>query len=227
MTYIMRRAELASKIDYALLGPDTSAARVKELCKEAARYKVACVCVNPCYVALAKSELKDSSVKVCTVIGFPHGASHPEAKVFEAKQALLDGADELDMVINIGALKSKDYRAVLEEIRAVREEAKKGAKEIVLKVILETALLNDEEKVAGCILAKAGGADFVKTSTGFGPRGATVEDIALMRKAVGEGMGIKAAGGIKDHETALAMLKAGATRLGTSSAVKIIEEAPA
>jgi len=222
----MRRAELASKIDYALLGPDISAAQVKELCQEAARFKVACVCVNPCYVALAKSELKDSTVKVCTVIGFPHGTSHPEAKVFEAKQALLDGADELDMVINIGALKSKDYRTVLEEIRAVREETQRGAKQIVLKVILETALLNEEEKVAGCILAKAGGADFVKTSTGFGPHGATVEDVALMRKTVGAEMGIKAAGGIKDYEAALAMIKAGANRIGTSYAIKILEEAP-
>lgn len=224
---IMRRTELASKIDYALLGPDISAAQVKELCKEASRYKVACVCVNPCHVALAKSELKDSSVKVCTVIGFPHGANHPEAKVFEAKQALLDGADELDMVINISALKSKDYRTVLEEIRAVREETRKGAKEILLKAILETALLNEEEKVAGCILAKAGGADFVKTSTGFGPAGATIEDVALMRKTVGAEMGIKASGGIKDYETALAMLKAGANRLGTSAAAKILQEAPA
>lgn len=222
----MRRAELASKIDYALLGPDILATQVKELCKEAARYKFACVCVNPCYVALAKSELKDSPVKVCTVIGFPHGASHSGAKVFEAKQALLDGADELDMVINIGALKFKDYRTVLEEIRAVREETRKGAKEILLKVILETALLNEEEKIAGCILAKAGGADFVKTSTGFGPGGATVEDIALIRKTVGAEMGIKASGGIKDYETALAMIRAGANRIGTSAAIKILEEAP-
>jgi len=222
----MRRGELASRIDYTKLGPDVSSAQVIELCKEAHKYKFAAVCVNPNYVALAKKELKDSPVKVCTVIGFPHGANVAEVKAFEAKKAVDDGADELDIVINIAALKAKDYQTVLNELRAVREAVAKVPRPIVLKVILETALLNEEQKVAGCILAVAAGADYVKTSTGFGPGGATVEDIKLLRHSVGPNFGIKASGGIKDYQTAVEMIQAGANRLGTSSALAIMEEAP-
>jgi deoxyribose-phosphate aldolase len=165
-------------------------------------------------------------VKVATVIGFPHGATLPAVKAFEAKEAVDAGADELDMVINIAALKAKDYRAVLEEIVGVREAIAKAPRWIILKVILETSLLDEEEKVAGAILAKAAGADFVKTSTGFGPGGAKIEDVKLLKEAVGPGMGVKAAGGISDYETAMAMIEAGADRIGTSSGVAIIDGAP-
>lgn len=222
----LRRAELAKLIDHTALGPAVSPERVKELCAEAVRYGFFAVCVNPCYVALAKRELRDTAVRVATVIGFPHGATLPEAKAFEARAAVDAGADELDMVINIAALQHKDYRAVHEEIAAVREAVAKAPKKVVLKVILETALLEEAQKVAGAIIAQAAGADFVKTSTGFGPGGATVEDVKLLRATVGPGMGVKAAGGIRDYETAVAMVAAGANRIGTSSGVAIIQGAP-
>lgn len=226
MPLSLRRAQLAAMIDHTKLGPDVSRAQVEQLCKEAIRYRFAGVCVNPPYVAFAKSQLKGTPVKVCTVIGFPHGTHLPQVKAFEAKAALEDGAEELDVVINVAALKAKDYPTVLEEIRAVRQAADKQGVAAVLKVILETALLDGDQKVAGCILAAAGGADFVKTSTGFGPGGATVEDVALMRRAVGESLGVKAAGGIKDYTTALALIEAGANRLGASAGVAILEGAP-
>ena len=222
----MRRIELAERIDHTVLGPDIPPERIKELCAEAKRWKFYAVCVNPCYIGLAKEELKDTQAKVVAVIGFPHGATLPQVKAFEAKEAVDAGADELDMVINIAALKAKDYRAVLEEIAGVREAIAKAPRRIILKVILETSLLNGEEKVAGAILAQAAGADFVKTSTGFGGSGATVEDVRLLQEAVGPGVGVKAAGGIRDYETAVALIEAGATRLGTSSGVAIIEGAP-
>ncbi len=222
----LRRAELAKLIDHTALGPAVTPERVKELCAEAVRYDFFAVCVNPCHVALAKRELRDTAVKVATVIGFPHGATLPEVKAFEARAAVDAGADELDMVINVAALQQKDYRAVHEEIAAVREAVAKAPRRILLKVILETALLDESGKVAGAIIAQAAGADFVKTSTGFGPGGATVEDVKLLRSTVGPGMGVKAAGGIRDYETAIAMVAAGANRIGTSSGVAIIQGAP-
>jgi len=222
----MRRSELAERIDHTVLGPDVAPERVEELCAEAARYKLYAVCVNPCYIRLAKEELKETTVKVAAVIGFPQGATLPQVKAFEAKEAVDAGADELDMVVNIAALKAKDYRAMLEEIVGVREAVAKAPRRIILKVILETALLDEEQKIAGAILAKAAGADFVKTSTGFGPGGATVEDVKLLKETVGSGVGVKAAGGIRDYETAVAMIEAGADRIGTSSGAAIIQGAP-
>ncbi len=222
----MTRSQLAALIDHTQLGPDVSRAQIRRLCEEAVQYGFYAVCVNPCHVSLAKGLLKDSVVKVTTVVGFPHGANVPAAKAFEAKQAIADGADELDMVPNIAALKESDEGYVLSEIQAVREAARMSTQPVVLKVILETALLNDEQKIAGCKLAKAAGADFVKTSTGFAAGGATVEDVRLLRAAVGPRMGVKASGGIRDYATAVAMIEAGATRIGTSSGVQILEGAP-
>jgi len=222
----MRKAELAKYIDHTVLGPDTDRAAVERVCDEATRYGFCAVCIPPTYVALARKLLRDTGVKVCTVVGFPHGQHKPEVKAFEAKAAVDDGADEVDMVVNVAGLMSGDYPYVLSDIRAVREAIDKAPRPIVLKVILECALLSDERKEAGAILAKAAGADFVKTSTGFGPGGATPEDVALLRRAVGEGMGVKAAGGIRDYQTALRMIEAGASRIGASKGVQIIEGAP-
>ena len=222
----MRKREIARYIDHTVLGPATSPEDVRRVCEEARVYGFYAVCIPPTYVALARELLKDSGVKVCTVAGFPHGQHVPEVKASEAKAAVDQGADEVDMVINVAALKAGDYSAVLRDIRAVREEIDKAPRKVILKVILECALLSDEEKVAGAILAKAAGADFVKTSTGFGPGGATVEDVTLLRKAVGPEMGVKAAGGIRDYETALRMIEAGATRIGASRGVQIVQGAP-
>lgn len=225
MTTLSRR-ELARYIEHTKLGAAVGRTDVEKLCEEARDYGFYGVCVNPCHVAWAKSLLKDTDVKVITVIGFPHGTSTPVVKAAEAEQAIRDGADELDLVIRVGALKERDYPVILEELEAVRAEIAKSPRPIALKVILETAFLTEEEKVAGCILAKAAGADFVKTSTGFGPGGATQEDVRLLKQTVGEGMGVKAAGGIRDYETARAMIEAGADRLGTSAGVQIFEGAP-
>ncbi len=222
----MRKKELAGYIDHTVLGPATSPEDVERVCQEAKTYGFYGVCIPPTYVARARELLRDTSVKVVTVVGFPHGQHLPEVKAFEAKVAVDHGADEVDMVINVAALKAGDYPAVLQDIRAVREAIDKAPKRVILKVILECALLSDEEKVAGAILAKAAGADFVKTSTGFGPGGATVEDVRLLRRTVGEGMGVKAAGGIRDYETALRMIEAGASRIGASRGVQIIQGAP-
>lgn len=222
----MRKDRLAKMIDHTLLGPTASTAGVKKLCQEAVKHAFASVCVNPCHAGLAHALLKESGVKVCVVIGFPHGMTTPEVKAFEAQKAIADGAQELDMVINVAALKEGAYTTVLEDIRGVCSAAEKAPYPILVKVILETALLDDEEKRAGAILAKAGGADFVKTSTGFGPGGATVADVALLRRTVGEKMGVKAAGGIHDYETAMALIEAGATRIGASRSLKILEGAP-
>jgi deoxyribose-phosphate aldolase len=222
----MRKSELAKLIDHTLLGPTPSVEAVRVLCQEAKRYGFASVVVNPCHVQLAHDLLKESSVKVSTVIGFPHGMSTGEVKGFEAQKVIAVGADELDMVLNIAALKDGDYLTVLEDIKCVCAAAKKAPRAVLVKVILETALLSEGEKIAGAILAKAAGADFVKTSTGFGPAGATVEDVSLLRRTVGEGMGVKAAGGIRDYETAVAMIQAGATRIGASRSVSILEGAP-
>ncbi|WP_456394366.1 deoxyribose-phosphate aldolase [Thermococcus sp.] len=217
------KRNIAGYIDHTNLKAYATGEDIIKLCREAMEYGFYAVCVNPYRVKLAKETLKGSGVKVATVIGFPLGATPTEVKVFEARKALEDGADELDMVINIGALKDKDYDYVRNDIAEVVKVAhEKNAK---VKVIIETCYLTEEEKVKACELAKEAGADFVKTSTGFGTGGATVEDVRLMRKVVGEEMGVKAAGGIRTYEQALAMIEAGATRLGTSSGVKIVEGA--
>jgi len=215
----MTKEEIAKTIDHTLLGAEVTKAEVIEKCREARQYGFASVCSNPDQVALMKEELAGSEVKVCTVIGFPLGVNPTAAKAAEARDAVAEGADELDMVIKVGALKEGDFDWVKSDIEAVVEAA--AGKTV--KVIIETCYLNDEQKVKACELAKKAGADFVKTSTGFGSGGATVEDIALMRKTVGKEMGVKASGGIHSLEEAVAMLKAGATRIGASSGVKIIE----
>lgn len=212
---------LAGLIDHTILKPDATRADIERLCAEAKANTFASVCVQPHWVSLCADLLRGTPVKVCTVIGFPHGMNKPETKCFETRRAVFEGATEVDMVVNIGALKSRDYATVGRDIRAVVECAHPRA---TVKVILENAYLSDEEKVEGCALAKAAGADYVKTSTGFGPGGATVEDVALMRRVVGPEMGIKAAGGIKDAEIARKMVEAGATRLGASASLKIVQE---
>lgn len=210
---------LARYIDHTLLAADATEDMIVKLCKEAKEYKFASVCVNSCHVALASRLLKDSDVNVCTVVGFPLGAMSTKAKAYEASLAVVEGATEVDMVINIGALKDKRYDEVEKDIR----EVKRACLGKLLKVIIETCLLTDEEKVKACELSKKAGADFVKTSTGFSKWGAKKEDVALMRKTVGPGMGVKASGGIRDRETALEMIKAGASRLGCSSGISIVK----
>ncbi|WP_018131857.1 deoxyribose-phosphate aldolase [Effusibacillus pohliae] len=212
--------KLASAIDHTLLKPDATPDQVKQLCREAKQFQFASVCVNPVYVPLAADELTGSGVKVCTVIGFPLGATGSPVKAFETENAIANGATEVDMVIPVGLLKAGDYRAVLEDIRAVVRAANGQA---LVKVIIETSLLTEKEKIAACLLAKQAGADYVKTSTGFSSGGATKEDIALMRAAVGPRMGVKASGGIRTREAALAMLAAGATRIGASASVAIVQ----
>lgn len=221
-------ADLAGMIDHTLLRPHATEDQVRQLCAEATEFGFATVCVNPTWVPLCAGLLRGTRVKVCTVIGFPLGATFPEVKAFESQRSIAAGAAELDMVINIGALKSRHYRLVEEDIAAVVTVA--HAAGATVKVIIEAAYLTDEEKVEACALAKAAGADYVKTSTGFGPSGATVEDVALMRRVVGPEMGVKAAGGIKTAEEAKAMIAAGASRIGASASVKIVsgaQEAPA
>jgi deoxyribose-phosphate aldolase len=212
--------DVAAMIDHTLLKPDATKDQVIKLCEEAKQYNFASVCVNPTNVSLAASILKGTPVKVCTVIGFPLGATTPTAKAIETRDAIANGATEVDMVINVGALKSGDYDLVKRDIEAVVDAARGKA---IVKVIIETALLTDEEKVKACLLAKLAGADFVKTSTGFGPGGATVEDIRLMRKVVGSDMGVKASGGIRNLESARKMIEAGASRIGASASVAIVK----
>ena len=216
------KCPINSFIDHTLLKPDATVEQITKLCMEAREYKFASVCVNSCWVRLCAELLRGSEVAVCTVVGFPLGAMIPEAKAFEAEAAIENGATEVDMVINIGALKSKDYRMVAKDIHAVCEAV--HAHGALLKVIIETCLLTKEEKVIACLLAKNAGADYVKTSTGFSTAGATVEDVELMRKVVGDDMGVKAAGGIRDRETAEKMLDAGADRLGASAGIQICKE---
>jgi len=216
-------SDLGAMIDHTLLKPDATAEQVVQLCLEARQYQFASVCLNPCWVALAAHELHGSSVPVCTVVGFPLGATLPEVKAFEAQRCIADGAREVDMVINIGALKSRDYRLVAHDISAVVQAA--HSCRVLVKVIIETSLLTDEEKVEACALAQAAGADYVKTSTGFSTGGATASDIALMRRVVGPGIGVKASGGIRSAADAQAMIAAGATRIGASASVKIVQEA--
>lgn len=214
---------LAGWIDHTLLKPEATPEQVEKLCAEAREYSFASVCVNPVYVPLTHRLLAGSPVLVCTVVGFPLGATLTSAKVEETRLSIEAGAQEVDMVIPIGRLKGGDFEAVLKDIQDVVAEA--HAYNAQVKVILEMALLTREEKIIGCLLSQAAGADFVKTSTGFGPGGATLEDVDLMRRVVGPEMGVKAAGGIRSLADARAMLNAGATRLGTSAGVKIVQEA--
>lgn len=212
---------LTSKMfDHTILKADATKEQVAKICNEALEYNFASVCVNQYYTAFVAGKLKGSNVDVCTVVGFPLGMMSTKAKCFETEMAILDGATEIDMVVNVGALKDKDYAFVLEDIKKVKEACKDKA---ILKVIIEACLLTDEEKVKACELSKEAGADFVKTSTGFSTGGATVEDVRLMRQTVGPELGVKASGGIRDKETAKAMVEAGANRLGTSATVEIIK----
>jgi deoxyribose-phosphate aldolase len=215
--------DVARLIDHTLLKADASQDQIAQLCYEARTYQFASVCVNPAHVKLSAQLLKDSGVPVCTVVGFPLGATPGTVKAFETQQAIRDGAREIDMVINIGALKSQDYQAVYDDIAMVVRAAHAG--NALVKVIIEAALLTEEEKVVASQLTKAAGADFVKTSTGFGPGGATVADVALMRRVVGPTLGVKAAGGVGSYADAQAMIAAGATRLGASAGVRIAGEA--
>lgn len=212
-------AALAKMIDHTLLKPDATYSEIEKLCKEAKEYHFASVCINPAHVRQAAKLLSTSDVRVCTVIGFPLGVNTPLTKALEVREAIANGASEVDMVINISALKSGDYDLVSRDIKGVVDAA---AGQALTKVIIETCFLNEEEKIKACLLAKNAGANFVKTSTGFGKGGATLEDVALMRKTVGAEMGVKASGGVRDRQTAEKMVKAGATRLGTSSGVAIV-----
>jgi deoxyribose-phosphate aldolase len=218
---IPKDLNMAGMIDHTLLKPDATADQVAQLCFEAKKYNFASVCVNPTHVKLCAELLRGAQAKVCTVIGFPLGATATEVKVFETKNAIQEGAGEIDMVINIGALKARDLEAVARDIYGVVKASHEAG--AIVKVIIEAALLTDEEKVIACLLSKEAGADFVKTSTGFASGGATAEDVALMRQVVGPGMGVKAAGGIRTREDAEKMVKAGATRIGASAGVKIIQ----
>ncbi len=212
--------DIAKYIDHTVLAADAGKDKIERLCQEAKQHGFASVCVNSCWVSLASKLLHGSDVKVCTVVGFPLGAMDSASKADETKNAILNGADEIDMVINIGYMKSGMYDEVLDDIKAVR----KASEGKTLKVIIETCLLTDDEKRKACELSEEAGADFVKTSTGFSTGGATVEDVALMRSVVGDRLGVKASGGIRDYRTAKAMIEAGATRIGASSGIRIVEE---
>ena len=214
--------ELNRMIDHTILKPEATEAAVQKIIDEAKEYNFFSVCINPCWVAFASEQLADTDVAVCTVIGFPLGANTPEVKAYEAADAIKNGANEVDMVINIGALKSQQYDHVRQDIQGIVDAAKGKA---LVKVIIETALLTDEEKVKACELAKEAGADFVKTSTGCSTGGAKVADIRLMRETVGPDMGVKASGGVHNAEEALAMIEAGATRIGASTGVAIVSGA--
>jgi len=218
-------SSIASLIDHTILKPEATRADILKICGEARQYAFASVCVNAYWVPVVSAELAGSPVKVCTVVGFPLGATSTEAKVAETAAAVRAGAQEVDMVINVGALRSGDHEAVKLDIQAVVKVAHEAG--AIVKVILETALLDDNQKAVACTLAKLAGADFVKTSTGFGPSGATAHDIALMREVVGPGIGVKASGGIRTLSDLKAMTAAGATRIGASASVKIVEAAAA
>jgi deoxyribose-phosphate aldolase len=214
---------VASMIDHTLLKPDATRTDIETLCREAAKFHFATVCVNPAWVATAARLLAGSGVGVCSVVGFPLGATTADVKGYETRRAIFDGAREIDMVINVGALKSGDLRGVERDIEAVTTTCRDCG--VLSKVIIEAALLTDEEKITACTLSKAAGADYVKTSTGFGPGGATAADVALMRRVVGAEMGVKAAGGVRDLDGLKAMVAAGATRVGASAGVKIVQQA--
>jgi len=211
---------LANYIDHTILKPDTKIEDIQVVCKEAIENEFYSVCINPYYVGIVKKYLAGTNVKVTSVIGFPLGASTTEIKVLETKKAIEDGADEIDMVINVSALKNKDYDFVLNDIKSVVNELKSNN---ILKVIIETCLLSDNEKIKACELAESAGADFVKTSTGFSTSGATEDDVKLMKSVVGDRLKVKASGGIRDYEKAIKMINAGASRLGTSASVEIIK----
>jgi deoxyribose-phosphate aldolase len=218
-------AQIAGWIDHTLLKPEATASQIRVLCQEAMEHHFATVCINPVYIPLACGILRDAKENICTVIGFPLGAVLPEFKVYETLSCINAGASEIDMVINIGALKSEAYGLIMNEVQSVTATAhNQGA---LVKVILENSLLTRREKIIACLISQVAGADFVKTSTGFGTGGATVEDVELMRRVVGPEMGVKAAGGIRNFSDAMAMIKAGATRLGASAGVKILQEAEA
>ena len=216
-------SSIASMIDHTLLKPDATRGNVEGLCREAAQFHFATVCINPTWVSLAARLLAGSGVGVCSVVGFPLGATTADVKGYETRRAIFDGAREIDMVINVGALKSGELRLVERDIEAVTTPCRDCG--VLSKVIIEAALLTDDEKVTACTIAKAAGADYVKTSTGFGPGGATAADVALMRRVVGTEMGVKAAGGVRDLESVKAMIAAGATRVGASAGVKIVQQA--
>lgn len=220
---MIKAEEIARIIDHTLLKPDATPEQVRQVCEEAKTYQFASVVVNPVYARFVAQQMQGSNVKVCVVIGFPLGANLTQVKVYETEQALNDGATEVDMVINIGALKSKDNELVERDIAGVVQMA--HSRKALVKVIIETALLTEEEKVRACQIAQKAGAHFVKTSTGFSSGGATVEDITLMRRVVGPNIGVKASGGIKTLADAQSMIAAGATRLGASAGVKIVQEA--
>lgn len=214
---------ISSMIDHTILKAEASKEEIKKLCQEAIEYKFAAVCINPFYVKTCSDLLKGTEVKVATVIGFPLGANTTEVKVLETENAIKNGANEIDMVINVGAIKNQDYETVKKDIEEVVKAAH-SHKDVIVKVIIETALLDREEKIKACELSMEAKADFVKTSTGFSTAGATTEDIALMKSVVGDNIEIKASGGVRDLETAKAMIENGATRLGTSSGIKIARE---
>ena len=220
---MVTKEQLAKLIDHTLLKPNATKDEIKRLCEEAMKHSFWSVCVNPIYVSLAADILGGTEVKVCSVVGFPLGASTPEMKALEAEKATKDGASEIDMVINIGALKSRDYEIVKRDIREVVEHAK-ARKDIVVKVIIETGLLTEEEKVIASRLVKESGADFVKTSTGFNAPGANVHDVKLIRETVGPDFGLKASGGIRTYRDAVKLIEAGANRIGTSSGIAIVGE---
>jgi len=211
--------DLAPYIDHTILKADASPESIIKLCKEAAEYKFASVCINSCFVSLAKKELSGTKIKICTVIGFPLGAMSTAAKIAETRIAIEDGADEIDMVIQVGLLKAQQFDVVYHEIKDI----KSACNGKLLKVIIENAYLSDTEKIQACVLSKLASADFVKTSTGFAASGATIEDVELMRQVVGTYYGVKAAGGIRDTATAMAMVNAGATRIGASAGISIIK----
>jgi len=223
MSNELTSAQLAKYIDHTLLKQDAAISQIETLCAEAAKYHFASVCVNATYAAICSKLLKDTGVKVCCVVGFPLGATLSSVKAYEAEQVIADGASEVDMVLNVGAMKSSNFTLVKNDVSAVVKAAHAG--NALVKVIIETCLLTDEEKVKACQICKEAGADFVKTSTGFSTAGATIEDVTLMRKTVGPDMGVKAAGGVRSRDDVLAMIKAGATRIGTSGGVKIMEGA--
>jgi deoxyribose-phosphate aldolase len=214
--------EIARLIDHTLLKPEATHTQIEQLCAEARQHGFATVCVNPVWVSLCADLLRGCETRVCTVVGFPLGANRAEVKAYEAALAIEQGASEIDMVMNVGALKSGDYHLVERDVRTVVEACRRAG--AVSKVIIEAALLTDDEKVRACVLSRVAGADFVKTSTGFGPGGATAADVALMRRVVGPQMGVKAAGGVRDLKSAQAMIEAGADRIGASVGVKIVQE---
>ncbi|MFW6295056.1 MAG: deoxyribose-phosphate aldolase [Halanaerobium sp.] len=222
----MKPRDMAKMIDHTNLSPTSTVDDIKKLCEEAKEHEFASVCVNPIYVPLSAKLLEDSSVKVCTVVGFPLGANTTEVKSYETRNAIKNGAQEIDMVMNIGAFKSGAYEIFKADIKAVVDATKKAgvSSDIIVKVILETCFLDEEEIVKACEIVKDSGADFVKTSTGFGDYGARVEDVSIMRKTVGRDVGVKASGGIKNFEQALEMLDAGANRIGASSGVTIVTD---